>query len=130
MCYIGLPAAGILTSKLLAEHRPQITSPFREPLAANIRKLIIQKLGAYVSHLTFQVQPYQGNYQIVQQGATYIRWVLDRINAPKCPQPAPLTSDIDLPENWLDDCDSEGNPDFMAWFDNIQWAQDSLLNFT
>ncbi|KAJ6043572.1 uncharacterized protein N7446_001770 [Penicillium canescens] len=130
MCYIGLPAAGILTSKLLSEHRPQITSPFREPLAANIRKLIIQKLGAFVSHLTFQVQPYQGNYQIVQQGATYIRWVLDKINAPKCPRPAPLTSDNDLPENWLDDCDSEGNPDFMAWFDNIQWSQDSLLNFT
>jgi hypothetical protein len=40
------------------------------------------------------------------------------------------TPDIELPEDWLDGCGLDGNFDFMAWFDNIQWMQDPLLSFT
>jgi chromatin structure-remodeling complex subunit RSC3/30 len=130
LCFIGLPAAGILTSQLLSEFSSHIACPSPDLLPAKTRQLIIQKLNAYVSHLTIQVQPYQGNFHIVQQGATYIRWVLDKINSAACQQSNSLTSDMSLPENWLDDCDSQGNPDFMAWFDSIQWAQDSLFGFT
>ncbi|KAJ5312365.1 hypothetical protein N7508_003195 [Penicillium antarcticum] len=130
LCYMGLPAAGILTSKLLSDHSSGISFPSLAPLSSNVRTLIIQKLNAYLSHLTFQVQPYQGNYDTVQQGATYIRWVLDKIHSTVSSEAASLSSDLDLPESWLHECDSQGNPDFLAWFDNIQWAQDSIFSFT
>ncbi|KAJ5796726.1 uncharacterized protein N7518_005266 [Penicillium psychrosexuale] len=129
LCYIGLPAAGILTSKLLSEHSPQISNLSPTPLPANIRSLAIQKLNLFVSHLIFLVQPHEGSYEISQQGARFIRRVLDRIISLEYPQLPPVTPDIDLSESWLDGCDLDGNLDFMAWLDNIHWAQDPLLNF-
>ncbi|OQE26011.1 hypothetical protein PENFLA_c007G00997 [Penicillium flavigenum] len=130
LCYMGLPAAGILTSKLLSEHTPQISNSSSTPLPTNIRSLTIQKLNTFVSHLNFLVPPHEGSYEIAQQGARFIRRVLDRILSPSCPQLAPSIPDIELSENWLDGCDLDGNLDFMAWFDNIYWSQDPLLNFT
>ncbi|KAJ5383265.1 hypothetical protein N7517_001176 [Penicillium concentricum] len=130
LCYMGLPAAGILTSKLLSDHSSQISNPSPTPLSANVRSIIIQKLNIFVSHLNSLVRPHDGNYEISQQGTRFIRRVLDQILSPQCPQPTPLTPDIDLSTNWLDGCDLDGNFDFMAWFDNIHWKQDPLLNFT
>ncbi|OQE12665.1 hypothetical protein PENVUL_c001G03220 [Penicillium vulpinum] len=130
LCYMGLPAAGILTSKLLSEHTSQISNPLSTPLATNVRWLTIQKLNIFVSHLTFLVSPHEGSYEIAQQGAKFIRRVLDRIISPACLQPDPLVPDIEVSENWLDVCDLDGNLDFVAWFDNIHWPQDPLLNFT
>jgi chromatin structure-remodeling complex subunit RSC3/30 len=76
------------------------------------------------------VRPHEGSYEIAQQGARFIRRVLDRILSPEYPQPAPLTPDIDLSKDWYDGCDLDGNFDFIAWFDNIHCTQDPLLNFT
>ncbi|KAJ5603347.1 hypothetical protein N7537_006303 [Penicillium hordei] len=125
LCYMGLPAAGILTSKLLSEYTYEISNPSSTPLTANFRSLTIQKLNDFVSHLTFLVLPYEGSYEIAQQGARFIRRVLDQILSPTCPQP-----ELELSENWLDGCDLDGNLDFVAWFDNIHWSQDPLLNST
>ncbi|CAG8907283.1 unnamed protein product [Penicillium egyptiacum] len=130
LCYMGLPAAGILTSKLLSDNSSQMSNPSSTPFPANGRSLTIQKLNNFVSHLTFLVPPHERGYEIAQQGARFIRRVLDRILSPACPQPAPLMPDIELSENWLDGCDLNGDLDFMAWFDNIHWSQDPLLNFT
>ncbi|KAJ5836200.1 hypothetical protein N7447_002226 [Penicillium robsamsonii] len=129
LCYMGLPAAGTLTSKLLSDHSSQISNP-STPLSAKARSITIQKLNIFASHLDFLVRPHDGNYEIVQQGTRIIRRVLDQILPPEFPQPAPLTPDIDMSTNWLDGCDLDGNFDFMAWFDNIHWKQDPLLNFT
>lgn len=92
--------------------------------------MTIQKLSDFVSHLMFLVRPQDGNYEIAQQGARFIRQVLDRISSPETPQPAPMSPDIELPVDWLDSCDLDGNLDFMEWFDNIHWAQDPLFNLT
>ena len=137
---MGLPAAGILTSKLLSEYtseisnpssaNPSSTNPSSTPLTANFRSLTIRKLNDFVSHLTLLVPPHEGSYEIAQQGARFIRRVLDRILSPTCLQPDPLIPDIELSENWLDGCDLDGNFNFVAWFDNIHWSQDPLLNFT
>ncbi|KAJ5955508.1 hypothetical protein N7501_009787 [Penicillium viridicatum] len=130
LCYMGLPAAGILTSNLLSEHTSQISNPSSTPLPADFRSLTIQKLNDFVSHLTALVPPHEGSYEVSQQGAKFLRQVLDRIISPVCPQPDPLIPNIELSENWLDGCDLDGNLDFVAWFDNIHWSQDPLLNFT
>ncbi|KAJ5419501.1 uncharacterized protein N7487_003051 [Penicillium crustosum] len=130
LCYIGLPAAGILTSNLLSGQSSQISNLSPAPLPANFRLLAIQKLVLFVSHLTSLVRPHEGSYEIAQQGARFIRRVLDRIISPEYLQPAPLTPDIDLSKDWYDGCDLDGNFDFMAWFDNIHWTQDPLLHFT
>ncbi|KAJ5512925.1 hypothetical protein N7463_002477 [Penicillium fimorum] len=130
LCYMGLPAAGTLTSKLLSDHSSQISNPSPTPLSANVRSITIQKLNIFVSHLNSLVRPHEGNYEIAQQGTRFIRRVLDQIITPEFPQPAPLTPDIDISTNWLDGCDLDGNFDFMAWFDNIHWKQDPLLKFT
>ncbi|KAJ5262484.1 hypothetical protein N7524_007789 [Penicillium chrysogenum] len=130
LCYIGLPAAGILTSNLLSGQSSQISNSSPAPLPANFRLLTIQKLILFVSHLTSLVRPHEGSYEIAQQGARFIRRVLDRILSPEYPQPAPLTPDIDLSKDWYDGCDLDGNFDFIAWFDNIHCTQDPLLNFT
>ena len=127
---MGLPAAGILTSKLLSEYTYEISNPSSTPLTANFRSLTIQKLNDFVSHLTFLVLPYEGSYEIAQQGARFIRRVLDQILSLTCPQPDPVIPELELSENWLDGCDLDGNLDFVAWFDNIHWSQDPLLNFT
>ncbi|KAJ5533777.1 hypothetical protein N7527_000031 [Penicillium freii] len=130
LCYMGLPAAGILASNLLSENTSQISNPSSTPLPANFHSLTIQKLNDFVFHLTLLVPPYEGSYEVSQQGAKFLRQVLDRIISPACPQPGPLITDIELSENWLDGCDLDGNLDFVAWFDNIHWSQDPLLNFT
>ncbi|OQE40276.1 hypothetical protein PENCOP_c006G08200 [Penicillium coprophilum] len=130
LCHMGLPAAGVLTSKLLSEHSPQTSKPPATPLSANVRSLSIEKLNIFVSHLAVMVRPHEGNYEIVQQGTRFIRRMLDRIVSSECSQPAMLASDIDLSENWMDGCDLDVNLDFMAWFDSIHWKQDPLLNFT
>jgi chromatin structure-remodeling complex subunit RSC3/30 len=76
------------------------------------------------------VRPHEGSYEIAQQGARFIRRVLDRILSPEYPQSVPLTPDIDLSKDWYDGRDLDGNLDFMAWFDNIHWTHDPLLSFT
>ncbi|KAJ5767053.1 uncharacterized protein N7511_004669 [Penicillium nucicola] len=129
LCYMGLPAAGILTSALLSENTSQIPNVSLLSLPANFRSLTIQKLSLFVSHLTMLVSPHQGIYEIAQQGARFIRRVLDRIESTYL-QPASSLPDIELPESWLENCDLDGELDFMAWFDNIQWSQEALLNFT
>lgn len=105
-----------------------MSNPLPAPLPATFRSFTIQKLNLFVSHLIFLVQPHEGDYEIAQQGARFIRRVLDRVLSPECPQPAPLTPDIDLSVDWLGSCDLDGNFDFLAWFDNIHWKQEPLLN--
>ncbi|KAL6239856.1 hypothetical protein BDW75DRAFT_226903 [Aspergillus navahoensis] len=126
LCYMGLPAAGILTSQLLSERSLQAL-----PWPANFRFLTIQKLSDFFSHLTSLVQPHEGNFEIAQNGAKFIRWVLDQALTPEATQEGSRTADAHtgLSEPWFDDCNMTDDFDFMAWCDDIHWPQDSLLSF-
>ncbi|KAL4908817.1 hypothetical protein BDW74DRAFT_187331 [Aspergillus multicolor] len=132
LCYMGLPAAGILTLQLRSQRYWQaLASSPALLLPANFRSLIIQKLCVFVSHLSSLVQPHEGNFEIAQNGAKFIRRVLDQ----------ELTFDVgesgvrfsDEPtgpsEPLFDDSDITDDFDFMAWCDDIHWPQDSLLSF-
>jgi chromatin structure-remodeling complex subunit RSC3/30 len=130
---MGLPAAGVLTSHLLSERSLQALPPIPAlPLPANFRSVTIQKLSVFVSHLTTLIQPHEGNFKIAQNGAKFIRWVLDQALTPEATQKGSQTADAytGLSEPWFDDCNMTIDFDFMAWCDDIYWPQDHLLSFT
>ncbi|RDW81526.1 uncharacterized protein DSM5745_05083 [Aspergillus mulundensis] len=132
LCYMGLPAAGILTSQLLSERHLEALSPMPAlSLPANFRSLAIQKLSVFVSHLSSLVQPHEGNFDIAQNGAKFIRRVLDQALTPDVGQSVPWSADARTgpSEPWFDDSDMPDDFDFMAWCDDIHWPQDSLLSF-
>ncbi|RAL14251.1 uncharacterized protein BO97DRAFT_469130 [Aspergillus homomorphus CBS 101889] len=128
LCHMGLPAAGILTSKLLSERGLEESLPPSAPLPANFRSIMIQQLSIFISHLTSLVQPHEGNYDISQKGAKFIRWVLDQTLSPDVSHSDLWTADLNLPDSWGENLDMTDDVDFMAWCDDIQWLQDPLLS--
>ncbi|KAL4742408.1 hypothetical protein BDV11DRAFT_19833 [Aspergillus similis] len=133
LCYMGLPAAGILTSQLLSKGSLQaLPSMPALPLPGNFRSLTIQKLSVFVSHLTSLIQPHEGNFKIAQNGAKFICWVLDQALTREVRQEGSWTADAQTgpSEPWFDDCNMTVDFDFMAWCDDIHWPQDHLLSFT
>ncbi|OJK01999.1 hypothetical protein ASPACDRAFT_24719 [Aspergillus aculeatus ATCC 16872] len=127
LCYMGLPAAGVLTSQLLAGRNSQIPPSSPPPLPANFRSRAVQKLSVFVSHLTSLVRNDDGNYEVAQKGAKFIRWALDQVlSPPQVPHPAVWNEDPDLPQGWLLDCDLTEDFDFLAWCDTVNWSQDSF----
>ncbi|KAL4762199.1 Zn(II)2Cys6 transcription factor [Aspergillus foveolatus] len=133
LCYMGLPAAGILTSQLLSERSMQALSPMPAlTLPANFRSVTIQKLSVFVSHLTTLIQPHEGNFKVAQNGANFIRWVLDQALTLDATKNGSQTADActGLSEPWFDDRNMTVDFDFMAWCDDINWPQDHLLSLT
>ncbi|KAL4939787.1 hypothetical protein BDV06DRAFT_230811 [Aspergillus oleicola] len=130
LCHMGLPAAGILTSQLLSQRSPQaLPQGLDPPLPANFRSLAIQKLSVFSSHLTSLVQPEDGNFEIAQKGAKFIRWALDQTLTAELYRSDSPAAYFGLSEPWFEDCNMMDDLDFMAWCDSIHWPQDSLLGF-
>lgn len=155
LCYIGLPCAGVLARELLErsqQHQKQIFNDKQQTSSNTVpfpRSEVIQNLSVFASYLENMRDIQDGNYGVAQKGLHAIRSVLDRIlsgddgfprstAAPSDIAVNPPSTDsitmaanqgdwsVNMPNLYPDD----GNAaEFMAWLDNIDWAQESLLAF-
>ncbi|EED22275.1 chromatin structure remodeling complex protein RSC3, putative [Talaromyces stipitatus ATCC 10500] len=125
LCYMGLPAAGILTTELLNKQSTATQLPIHS------RSQMIQKLSIFVSHLKSFIEPHEGIYEVAQQGASIICKVLDQVLSVGSLESVALASGTDWPENWFGNENLDiGEDDLMPWLENIGWGQDPWLYFT
>ncbi|RAK98482.1 putative chromatin structure remodeling complex protein RSC3 [Aspergillus ibericus CBS 121593] len=118
LCYIGLPAAGVLCTELLRRSQPQSnlllsTTPF--PRSDNI-----QKLSVFVAQLKTFVRQKEGDYEICIKGQQVISQALDRVLSP-----APSVVPNSIPASNA----VEADVDFMAFLENFDWEQEMRLTF-
>ncbi|KAL3481543.1 hypothetical protein BJX99DRAFT_253468 [Aspergillus californicus] len=79
ICYIGLPAAGVLSKELLR----QSNSPTNPPLSPSFpRSEIIQHLSVFAAHLETLFPDREGDYHTRRRGLQFIRSVLDAVLTP------------------------------------------------
>jgi chromatin structure-remodeling complex subunit RSC3/30 len=104
------------------------------PLSAQFpRSDIIQKLSVYVSHVETLIWSDEREYEMAKRGARAIRQVLDRVLSPE-PLLQPLSSaDPDSStSDWLTGGDLAlvDGTDLITWLENVDWGQESCLNFS
>jgi chromatin structure-remodeling complex subunit RSC3/30 len=126
-----LPAAGVLASELL--RRSQYASQTIHLLSAQFpRSNIIQKLSVYVSHVETLIWSEEGECEIAKQGVRAIGQVLDRVLSPETTLQPHSSVDPDLStSDWFTGGDMTlvDGTDLIAWLENVDWGQESCLNF-
>ncbi|KAJ5167565.1 Transcription factor [Penicillium canariense] len=130
MCYVGLPAAGILSAELLRRSRSTLSAIE----TAFPRSEIIQNLSIFASYLDHVIQSNEGNYQVSQQGQRIIRHVLDQVLSVDIS--SPMLNSLETPpdtsaiENLLEDVDIADRQAFLGWLDgSVEQRQDSWLGW-
>ncbi|KAF7595560.1 hypothetical protein BBP40_005595 [Aspergillus hancockii] len=120
LCFIGIPAAGVLSGQLLCRSQPQpshFTSPLPGPPFP--RSETIQKLSVFAAHLGSFMWRDNGNYEVCKKGQLAITEVLDRVLSDD--PPSRVVEDGIVPEI---DVDS------MSFWDNFDWEQEIRFTFS
>ncbi|KAH3920376.1 hypothetical protein HBH56_003700 [Parastagonospora nodorum] len=124
----GIPTAAALAVELLHQERhPASASAIAYPLH---RSDTIQSLSVFVACLG-TIKPDASGYQSCVRGRTFIKKILDMIlgsgpATPNSPQVTESTNDPMLSAPLLQP-GSDG--DFVRWLDDMDWDQDSWINF-
>lgn len=130
LCMHGIPAAAVLAVELLHQERePTSTSALAFPLH---RSDTIQSLSVFVSCLA-TIRPDANGYQSCDRGKVFLKKILDIILGPG--PAAPRNTHAEVPEVGADP--TLGTPlfepgndgDFMRWLDDVQWDQETWINF-
>lgn len=95
------------------------------------RSEIIQKLSVYVSYLDTFSFSNEVDLEMTKQGAKIIRQVLDRVLSPGTAVPLPATTPETSNADWFTsrDLSLEDGTNFVKWLENVDWSQDTWLNF-
>ncbi|KAL4866037.1 hypothetical protein BDV12DRAFT_187750 [Aspergillus spectabilis] len=76
LCYIGLPAAGVLSKELLRQSHSHTNPPLNPSFP---RSEVMQHLSIFASHLETFFPDREGDYDTRRRGLQYIRSVLDAV---------------------------------------------------
>ncbi|KAE8391832.1 hypothetical protein BDV23DRAFT_192857 [Aspergillus alliaceus] len=120
LCYIGVPAAGVLSSQLLRRSRLQPSQPTSLLSSAQFpRSEIIQNLSVFAAHLGGLLWQENGNYEVYKKGQMAIRDVLDRVLSD---DPARASTDAGVSPDL--------EVDFMEFWDSFDWEQEIRFSFS
>ena len=130
LCMHGIPAAAVLAVELLHQERnPTSASAQAFPLH---RSDTIQSLSVFVSCLG-TIKPGAHGFQSCNRGKTFLKKVLDLILGPGPAAPRTTLAEIDAgsdPTLGASLFDHEDDGEFMRWLDDVQWDQETWINFT
>ena len=130
LCMHGIPAAAVLAVELLHQERnPTSASAQAFPLH---RSDTIQSLSVFVSCLG-TIKPDAHGYQSCNRGKTFLKKILDLILGPGPAAPRTALTEIDAgadPTLGAPLFDPEDDGEFMRWLDDVQWDQETWINFT
>lgn len=120
LCYIGVPAAGVLSSQLLRRSRLQPSQPTSLLSSAQFpRSEIIQNLSVFAAHLGGLLWQENGNYEVYKKGQMAIKEVLDRVLSD---DPARASTDAGVSPDL--------GVDFMEFWDSFDWEQEIRFSFS
>ncbi|RAH75009.1 putative chromatin structure remodeling complex protein RSC3 [Aspergillus aculeatinus CBS 121060] len=121
LCYIGLPAAGVLSIELLRRSQTQPLTLLAPPLPPFPRSEIIQKLSVFIAQFNTFVPQNEGDYEISNRGQKVISQALDRVLSG-------VPSSISPSEAVVSDGATIGDDmEFMAFLENFDWEQEVRL---
>lgn len=130
LCTHGIPAAAVLAVELLHQERnPTSASAQAYPLH---RSDTIQSLSVFVSCLG-TIRPDANGYQSCDRGRAFLKKILDLILGPGPAAPKNDQTDIGVvadPTLGTPLFETGNDTDFMRWLDDVQWDQETWINFT
>ncbi|KAJ8118839.1 hypothetical protein OPT61_g242 [Boeremia exigua] len=130
LCMHGIPAAAVLAVELLHQERdPTSDSAQAYPLH---RSDTIQALSIFVSCLG-TIRSDSNGYQSCDRGRTFLKKILDLILGPGPAAPKSKQTDLDVmtdPTLGVPLFETGNDTDFMRWLDDVQWDQETWINFT
>lgn len=130
LCAHGIPAASVLAVELLHQER-DFTSDSAEAFLLH-RSETIQGLSVFTACLG-TIKPGANGHQSCARGRSFLKRVLDLILGP-----GRAISRIEMTEAEEANDPTLGTPlfetgndgDFMHWLDDVQWDQETWINFT
>ncbi|PYI18658.1 hypothetical protein BO99DRAFT_423041 [Aspergillus violaceofuscus CBS 115571] len=123
LCYIGLPAAAVLSIELLRRSQTDSLTSLTTPSTHFPRSEIIQKLSVFIAQFNTFVPQNEGDYEISNRGQKVISQALDRVLSG-------VPSSISPSEAVVSDGATIGDDmEFMAFLENFDWEQEVRLAF-
>jgi hypothetical protein len=124
----GIPTAAVLAVELLHQERqPTSASAIAYPLH---RSDTIQSLSVFVSCLG-SIKPEASGHQSCVRGRKFVKKILDMIlgSGPATSNSPHTTESTNDPMFGAPLLQPGGDGDFVAWLDDVEWDQDSWINF-
>ena len=125
----GIPTAAVLAVELLhQEQYPTSASAMAYPLH---RSDTIQNLSVFVSCLG-SIRTEANGFQSCDRGRRFLKKILDMIlgPGPAAPRSSPSNfEDMNDPTLGAPLLQAGSDGDFVRWLENMEWDQESLVNF-
>lgn len=130
LCMHGIPAAAVLAVELLHQERERASaSTLMFPLH---RSDTIQSLSVFISCLG-TIRPDANGYHSCNRGRIFLKKILDLILGPGPAGPKSIPAellDVGTDPTLGTSLFEPGNDaDFMRWLDDVQWDQETWINF-
>ncbi|KAJ5139061.1 uncharacterized protein N7515_003909 [Penicillium bovifimosum] len=123
LCYIGLPAAGVLSKELLRHSQESGGGHPRESNFA--RSEIIQRLSVFAAQLETFFPSREGDYDTCMKGLAFIRQVLDIVLTPNTTDSSMLGCDVAREEeNDLLAGPCTDDIELLALMEDFDWEQE------